>query len=48
MSGPTTSPALPWRGVMLDVARHFLPVVDVRRMIDAMALLRRECNVKQA
>jgi len=25
---------------MLDVARHFLPIGDVRRMVDAMALLR--------
>jgi hexosaminidase len=41
VSDPTTAhPALPWRGVMLDVARHFLPIADVRRMIDAMALLR--------
>jgi len=33
-------PALPWRGVMLDVARHFLPIGEVRQMVDAMALLR--------
>lgn len=32
--------ALPWRGVMLDVARHFQPISEVRRMVDAMALLR--------
>ena len=40
MSEPPHTPALPWRGVMLDVARHFLPIGDVRRMVDAMALLR--------
>lgn len=39
MSDPQ-KPALPWRGVMLDVARHFLPIEEVRRMVDAMALLR--------
>ena len=36
----TSVPALPWRGVMLDVARHFLPIGEVRRMVDAMGLLR--------
>ncbi len=37
---PTDGGALRWRGVMLDVARHFLPIDEVRRMVDAMALLR--------
>ena len=32
------SPRFPWRGAMLDVARHFLPVDDVKRYIDLMAL----------
>lgn len=32
--------ALAWRGVMLDVCRHFQPISEVRRMVDAMALLR--------
>ncbi|KJK46795.1 hypothetical protein UK23_22530 [Lentzea aerocolonigenes] len=31
-------PRLPWRGFMLDVARHFQPVHVVRRFIDLMAL----------
>jgi len=31
------SPAYAWRGVMLDVARHFRPVEDVRRLIDLLA-----------
>ncbi len=30
-------PAHAWRGVMLDVARHFRPVDDVIRLIDLMA-----------
>ena len=31
------APRFKWRGLMLDPARHFLPAVDVRRMIDQMA-----------
>ena len=31
-------PRYPWRGVMLDVARHFRTVDDVKRVIDLMAL----------
>ncbi len=34
------TPALPWRGVMLDVARHFQPIEEVRRLVEAMSLLR--------
>ncbi|MFE6995615.1 family 20 glycosylhydrolase [Microbacterium sp. NPDC057659] len=30
-------PAFGWRGLMLDVARHFRPVADVRRIIDLLA-----------
>ena len=30
-------PEYPFRGVMLDVARHFIQVVDVKRTIDLMA-----------
>jgi hexosaminidase len=30
-------PRFGWRGVMLDVARHFFPVGDVKRFIDLMA-----------
>ncbi|WP_262711025.1 family 20 glycosylhydrolase [Ilyomonas limi] len=31
-------PAFPWRGMMLDVARHFFPVSYVKKYIDMMAL----------
>lgn len=31
------SPASAWRGVMLDVARHFRPADDIRRLIDLLA-----------
>lgn len=32
------APAYGWRGVMLDVARHFRPADDIRRLIDLIAL----------
>jgi hexosaminidase len=31
-------PRFPWRGLLLDPARHFLPPEDIKRFIDAMAL----------
>lgn len=31
-------PRYRWRGLMLDVCRHFLPVEDVKKFIDVMAL----------
>jgi hexosaminidase len=34
------APAFPYRGLMLDVARHYLPVTFIRNMIDRMALLK--------
>ncbi|MBB4911747.1 beta-N-acetylhexosaminidase [Actinophytocola algeriensis] len=34
----TDSPRLPWRGAMLDVARHFQPVRYLRRFVDLLAL----------
>ncbi len=34
----TDTPRYEWRGLMLDVARHFLGPDDVKRFIDAMAL----------
>ncbi|MDR3707064.1 MAG: beta-N-acetylhexosaminidase [Capsulimonadaceae bacterium] len=32
------SPKLRWRGLMLDVARHFMPVAFITKLIDVMAL----------
>jgi hexosaminidase len=34
----TDKPRYGWRGAMLDVARHFLPLDDVKKYIDVMAL----------
>ena len=33
----TGAPAYGWRGTMLDVARHFRPVEDLRRLVDLLA-----------
>ena len=33
-------PRFPWRGLMLDVTRHFMPVEDVNRTIDLMAAVK--------
>ncbi|KNY07649.1 family 20 glycosylhydrolase [Microbacterium sp. GCS4] len=33
----TGAPAYAWRGTMLDVARHFRPVEDLRRLVDLLA-----------
>ncbi|MCM3655790.1 beta-N-acetylhexosaminidase [Agromyces mediolanus] len=46
--GPWTAPAVriddaprfAYRGAMLDVARHFLPVADVERYVDQLAMLK--------
>ena len=32
------APRFSWRGTMLDVSRHFLPLADVKRYVDLMAL----------
>jgi hexosaminidase len=32
------APRYGWRGMMLDVSRHFLPAADVKRFVDLMAL----------
>lgn len=37
------APRLPWRGVLLDVARHFMPKAFVLELIDLLAL--HKCNV---
>jgi hexosaminidase len=39
----TDYPRYRWRGAMLDVARHFFGVADVKRYIDLLALYK--CNV---
>lgn len=33
----TDAPRFPWRGVLLDSSRHFLPIDVIKRQIDAMA-----------
>ncbi|KAK7054363.1 Glucosamine-6-phosphate isomerase (Glucosamine-6-phosphate deaminase) (GNPDA) (GlcN6P deaminase) [Paramarasmius palmivorus] len=41
ISAPVTivydAPAFPYRGFMLDTARHFFPVSDIKRTLDAMS-----------
>ena len=34
----TDRPRFPWRGVLLDTANHFFPLVDVLRTVDALSL----------
>lgn len=34
----TDFPRFEWRGLLIDPARHFIPVADVKHFIDAMAL----------
>jgi len=34
------SPRFPWRGLHIDVSRHFMPVEVIKRNIDAMAALK--------
>ncbi len=38
-------PRLPWRGVLLDVARHFMPKSFILQLIDLLAL--HKCNILQ-
>jgi hexosaminidase len=34
------TPRFPWRGLMLDVSRHFMPLEQVKRQIDGMAAVK--------
>jgi hypothetical protein len=34
------APAWRWRGVLLDVGRHFYPMAFIKRAVDAMAMLK--------
>jgi hexosaminidase len=34
----TDQPRFPWRGALLDVARHFMPIGFLRRFVDLLAL----------
>lgn len=36
----TDSPRFPWRGLMMDVSRHFMPMEVVKRNIDAMSAVK--------
>ena len=34
------SPRFPWRGLLIDVSRHFMPVELIKRNIDGMAAVK--------
>ena len=36
----TDSPRFPWRGLMIDVSRHFQPMEVIKRNIDGMAMVK--------
>ena len=36
----TDKPRFPWRGILLDVSRHFLPVDVVKKQLDLLALVK--------
>ncbi len=36
----TDHPRFPWRGLMIDVSRHFMPVDVIKRNLDAMTFLK--------
>jgi len=33
-------PRFPWRGLMLDVTRHYMPLIDIKRTLDLMACVK--------
>ncbi len=37
------SPRFPWRGLMIDVCRHFMPMEVLKRNIDGMCCSKNEC-----
>ncbi len=36
----TDEPRFPWRGLMIDVSRHFIPFEQIKRHLDAMAAVK--------
>lgn len=36
----TDKPRFPWRGLLMDVSRHFMPVEVIKRNIDGMAMVK--------
>ncbi|MGQ0766900.1 MAG: beta-N-acetylhexosaminidase [Gemmatimonadota bacterium] len=34
------SPRFPWRGLLVDVGRHFMPVEQIKRTLDGMAMVK--------
>ncbi|TYZ08696.1 family 20 glycosylhydrolase [Hymenobacter lutimineralis] len=36
----TDQPRFPWRGLLMDAARHFMPVAVIKRNLDAMAAVK--------
>ena len=39
------APRFVWRGVMIDVARHFMSLTNLKRQIDAMELVKLNVDV---
>ena len=42
----TDSPRFPWRGMHLDVARYFMPLATVKKVIDLLALHKAAVSLK--
>jgi hypothetical protein len=43
----TDTPLYPWRGLMIDVSRHFVPMSQILSTIDAMYVLHCTANLRQ-